>query len=88
MKMTMHINEAVLEEVMETFGYETKTDAVNSALKEMIRIKKLREFGKTGLGFTPEELKDSLEPGYDPMDYRRVAEPRRPYGKERDSDPS
>jgi len=75
MKMTMHIDEAVLEEVMETFGYETKTDAVNSALREMIRIKKLRELGRTGLGLTKEELMNAVDPDYDPMQFRRVAEP-------------
>ena len=44
MKMTMHIDEDVLAEVIETFGYVSKTDAVNGALKEMIRKKKLQEY--------------------------------------------
>ena len=74
MKMTMHIDEAILEEVMDTYGYETKTDAVNSALNEMVRRHKLREFGKHGLGVSKEELKDCLFPGYDPTALR-VAEP-------------
>ena len=75
MKMTMHIDETVLEEVMETFGYETKTDAVNGALKEMVRKKKLKEMLKHGLGLTPEELKDSIYPGYDPIALRAAEIP-------------
>ena len=55
MKMTMHIDEKILEEVMDTFGCVTKTDAVDFALRELVRKRKLREFGKTGLGLTPEE---------------------------------
>ena len=70
MKMTMHIDEAVLEEVMETFGFETKTDAVNTALREMVRKKKLKEMLKNGLGLTPEELKNSVDPDYDPIALR------------------
>ncbi len=70
MKMTMHIDEAILEEVMETFGFETKTDAVNTALREMVRKKKLKAMLKNGLGLTPEELKDSIYPGYDPIALR------------------
>ncbi len=34
MKMTMHIDETILAEVMAKYGFETKTDAVNFALKE------------------------------------------------------
>lgn len=85
MKMTMHINEAILEEVMETYGYETKTDAVNAALNEMVRRHKLREFGKHGLGLTKDELKNCLFPGYDPMALR-VAEHPSGYGTDKPTD--
>lgn len=71
--MTMHIDEALLEEVMETFGCVTKTEAVDFALKELVRKKKLQAYAKTGLGFTPEELKASVLPGYDVIALR-VAE--------------
>ena len=46
MKMTMHIDEVVLEEVMVNYDFETKTDAVNFALKELDRLKKLRKMRK------------------------------------------
>ncbi len=76
MKMTMHIDEAVLEEVMEAYGFESKTDAVNSSLREMVRRRKLREFGKTGLGLTKEELMTAFDPDYDVI-ATRVAEPKK-----------
>ncbi len=73
MKMTMHIDETLLEEVMDKYGFETKTDAVNFALKELDRRKKLRAFMREGLGFTTEELKASVDPNYD-LDGQRAAE--------------
>jgi hypothetical protein len=74
MKMTMHIDEKILNEVMGTFGCASKTEAVDFALRELVRKRKLREFGKTGLGLTPEELGNAFYPDYDPMALR-VAEP-------------
>ena len=81
MKMTMHIDEDLLASVMEEYGYESKTDAVDGALREMNRRAKLRKFLSEGLGLTEEELKDSVMPGYDPVSLR-VADsgPDRPYG--------
>lgn len=73
MKMTMHIDEGVLSEVMEEYGFETKTDAVNFALKELNRRKKLRAFMKDGMGFSEDELKASVYPNYD-LETLRVAE--------------
>jgi Arc/MetJ family transcription regulator len=79
MKMTMHIDEKLLVSVMEEYGFESKTDAVNSALREMNRRAQLRRFLGEGLGFSADELRASVEPGYDPVSLR-VAEPGRPYG--------
>lgn len=73
MKMTMHIDEKVLAEVMESYDIATKTDAVNFALKELDRLNKLRKMGKEGLGFTPQELMDAVDPDYD-LDAISVAE--------------
>ena len=84
MKMTMHIDEKILDEVMDTFGCASKTEAVDFALRELVRKRKLREFGKTGLGLTPDELANAVLPGYDPLALR-AAEPPPPvrYGKPR-----
>ncbi len=73
MKMTMHIDEAILAEAIEKYGFDSKTEAVNAALWEMVRRARLKEFAENGLGFSPEELKDSVDPAYD-LSALRLAE--------------
>jgi hypothetical protein len=70
MKMTMHIDEKLLASVMEEYGFESKTEAVEKALWEMDRRAKLARFAKEGLGLTPEELANSVDPDYDPIALR------------------
>lgn len=81
MKMTLHIDEDILAEVMEAHGFDTKTEAVNYALKELDRRKKLRAFKKHGLGLTPDELKDVFYENYTP-DATYVAEDTPPYNSD------
>jgi hypothetical protein len=88
MKMTMHIDEALLKRVMEAYECESKTEAVDMALREMDRVTRLRHFAKHGLGLTPDELRNSVAPGYDPKDLSsydplvsKVAEDPVEYGK-------
>ncbi|WP_367872451.1 type II toxin-antitoxin system VapB family antitoxin [Luteolibacter sp. Populi] len=84
--MTMHIDDALLKRVMDTYGLETKTDAVEYALKELDRKARLRKFMKEGLGLTAAELKDAVYPGYAadrPTPSSRVAEESPPYGAPR-----
>ena len=38
MKMTMHIDEALLKRVVEAYGCESKTEAVEMALREMEQL--------------------------------------------------
>lgn len=64
MKMTMHIDDELLNRVIETHGFKSKTEAVEAALLELDRQHKIREFRKHGLGLTPEELANALVPGY------------------------
>jgi Arc/MetJ family transcription regulator len=73
MKMTMHIDEAVLAEVMKITGMSSKTKAVETALTEMVRRARFNELSKAGLGLTPEELKDVWEDPF-PAEELRVAE--------------
>lgn len=75
MKMTLHINEEVLADVMKAHGFETKTEAVNFALRELDRRARLREYREHGLGLTADELKDAVYPDYVPGD-AMVAEPK------------
>lgn len=64
MKMTMHIDDALLERVIASHGFASKTEAVEAALREMDRQARMKEFRAHGLGLTPEELADALVPGY------------------------
>lgn len=80
MKMTMHIDEALLDRVIETYGYASKTEAVEMALRELDRKARYQELGEKGMGMTPEELGDSVDPNYDIIS-ARVAETPSKYGK-------
>ena len=75
MKMTMHIDEGILDRVMKWSGAASKTEAVDLALKEMDRKARLAEFGKTGLGLSRAELLEAVDPGYDLMALRLAETP-------------
>jgi Arc/MetJ family transcription regulator len=62
MKMTMHIDEDVLAEVMKATGAKSKTKAVAAALNEMARKAKLKAILKEGLGLSSAELKNLFDP--------------------------
>ncbi len=68
MKMTMHIDEKLLKRVMEEYGYESKTETVEMALRELDRRTRIKEFLKTDSGISTEEWKNSVYPGYNPKD--------------------
>ena len=74
MKMTMHIDEAVLAAVMKITGVPSKTKAVEVALTEMVRKHRFKELGKKGLGLTPEELRNVWEDPFPEGESLRVAE--------------
>jgi Arc/MetJ family transcription regulator len=80
MKMTMHIDEALLRRVMESYGYDSKTEAVEMALRELDRKARFREVGLRGMEMTAEELAEAVDPAYD-LDAMRVAETPSKYGK-------
>jgi Arc/MetJ family transcription regulator len=81
MKMTMHIDEKILDEVIERFGCASKTEAVDFALREVVRRSKLKELGKTGLGLTADELGSAVYPDYDVLSLRAAETPSVKYGK-------
>ena len=64
MKMTLHIDEALLARVMEATGTTSKTKAIDLALREMDRRAKLIELGSIGLGLSPSELRETVDPAY------------------------
>lgn len=71
-KMTMHIDEALLERVMKDYEFPSKTEAVEAALRELDRQTRIREFRKHGLGLTPDELGAAVDPHYDVYRGRNV----------------
>ena len=80
MKMTMHIDEALLDRVIEAYGYTSKTEAVEMALRELDRKVRFREIGKRGMEMTAEELGEAVDENYDLM-AARIAETPPKYGK-------
>lgn len=82
----MHIDETLLERVMKDYGFPSKTEAVEAALKEMDRQMRIRAFRKNGLGLTPDELAAAIDPhydeklGYNVSPERIAAEDQKPYG--------
>ena len=62
MKMTMHIDEAVLADVMELTGAASKTEAVELALREMARRHRQRRLLKEGLQLTPAQREAEARP--------------------------
>ena len=75
MKMTLHIDDGLLARVMEATGSTSKTRAVDLALREMDRRAKLVRLCDEGLGLTPDELKDAVDPAYDLGELRRRETP-------------
>lgn len=62
MKMTMHIDEALLDEVMAATGAASKTAAVHEALRKIAVKYRQRERWKRDLGMTAEELAAAYDP--------------------------
>ncbi len=81
MKMTMHIDEALLNRVMKATGVTSKTRAVDIALRELDRRAELIRLAREGLGLTAEELKQAFHPASDPDTTLRCAEAGRAYGR-------
>ena len=66
MKMTLHIEDDLLDRVVKAYGWETKTEAIHNSLREMNRLARLREFGRNGLGLTTAELTSAYSDDNDP----------------------
>ena len=80
MKMTMHIDDALLERVMAATGAANKTHAVDIALRELDRKAELIRLTKEGLGLKPGELKEVIDPAYD-LEAMRLKETPVHYGR-------
>ena len=73
MKITMHIDEALLERVMKAHGITSKTGAVDFALREVDRRTTLRRLAETNLGLTEKEILTAFDDRYNVIEMR-VAE--------------
>ncbi|GAB4176183.1 MAG: hypothetical protein Fur0032_16100 [Terrimicrobiaceae bacterium] len=82
MKMTMHIDEELLDRIVKTHGFASKTEAVDTALRELDRKARLKQAFKNGLGLSADELKAGVDPDYDLMALR-AAEIHPKHGKRR-----
>ncbi len=82
MKMTMHIDEDLLERVMRLHDCASKTEAVNLALRELERRHALAGYAKSGLGLSAAELREGVDADYDVLK-TRVAHESTSHGKRR-----
>lgn len=57
MKMTMHIDEALMAEVMNATRVKSKTAAVQEALRKVAHKFRQRERWRAGLGMTADEIR-------------------------------
>jgi Arc/MetJ family transcription regulator len=80
MKMTMYIDEALLARVMEATGANSKTKAIDLALREMDREAKPIKLCSEGLGLGPDELNETVDPAYNLEEMGRRETPVR-YGR-------
>jgi Arc/MetJ family transcription regulator len=75
MKMTLHIDDELLNRVMAATGTTSKTKAIDLALREMDRRAKLINLSSAGLGLAPDELRETIDPAYDLEAMRRRERP-------------
>jgi Arc/MetJ family transcription regulator len=78
MKLTINLDDALLNRVVEITGASTKTEAITIALREIDRKARLISVLREGVGASPDELRDMFDSASDPG-LLRVAEPMAPY---------
>ena len=86
MKLTLNIDEALLDRVVEITGASTKTEAINFALREIDRKARLVSVLRAGLGATTDELRTMFDGASDPVALR-VADSGTPYRTKNDPKP-
>ena len=59
---------------MKVYECESKTEAVNFALKKLDRLARLKKFAATKMGMTPDEVRNAVDPDYDVLSLRVVEE--------------
>ena len=64
MKMTLHIDDDLLARVMAATGANSKTAAIDIALREVDRRATLMRLASEGLGLSADALKEAIDPAY------------------------
>ena len=77
-KLTINLDDALMDRVMKITGATTKTEAIHFALREVDRKARLIDVLREGLGADPDELRSMFDEASDPGTLR-VAEPSAPY---------
>jgi Arc/MetJ family transcription regulator len=75
MKLTMHIDEALLERVMKDHDIRSKTKAVDFALREVDRRTALKRLAETNLGLTEKEILNAFDDNYNVIELRAAETP-------------
>jgi Arc/MetJ family transcription regulator len=70
MKLTINIDDALLDRVVAITGASTKTEAITFALREIDRKARLVEVLREGLGASPAELRDMFDEASAPDRFR------------------
>ncbi|HKK18706.1 MAG TPA: type II toxin-antitoxin system VapB family antitoxin [Opitutales bacterium] len=73
MKITLNVDDALLDRVVDSTGAKTKTAAIDFALREVDRRTELTKVLARGSGISGEELATLFDPASDPA-VMRVAE--------------
>ena len=76
----MHIDEDLLNRVIQKYRFSSKTEAVDKALAEMDRRSAFSGMVKKGMNMSSTDLEKSVYPEYD-VHALRAAETRPSYGK-------
>lgn len=79
MRITLNLDEALLDRVVRATGAATRTEAITFALREVDRRDRLVSVLRDGMGASRDELMDMFDGESDPLTLR-VAESGRPYG--------
>ncbi len=88
MKLTLNIDDDLLERVRETTGAKTKTEAIHYALGEIDRRNKLRALLAEDIGLTPAEWRNAFdESALEEEETARVAETPLKYSTARKREP-
>ena len=75
MKMTLNIDDDLLERVMAVTGAKTKTEAIDMAFKEMARRALLVEVLGKDRGMSANDWKNAFYPDYDVESVRAAEDP-------------